>query len=68
MLNISSIIQKIVLASIPAKNLDRVKAEIKTTYKMVSSQWERKGNTIDFNFRIPANTNAVFIFRYWEKT
>lgn len=21
---------------------------------------EKKGNTIDFNFRIPANTNAVF--------
>ncbi len=52
--------KKIVLAPIPVKNLDWAKAEVKTTYGVVSSHWVRKGNIIEYNFKIPTNTSAVF--------
>lgn len=44
----------------PVTDLDWAEADIKTTYGVVSSHWQRKGDTIEYNFNIPANTSAVF--------
>ena len=52
--------KKIILSPLPAEGLDWAKADIKTTYGIVSSHWQKKGSTIEYNFIIPANTSAVF--------
>lgn len=52
--------KKIILSPMPVTDLDWAKADIKTTYGVVSSHWQRKGDTIEYNFNIPANTSAVF--------
>jgi len=52
--------KKIILSPLPAKDLDWAKAEVKTTYGVVSSHWQRNKNKIEYNFTIPANTSAIF--------
>jgi alpha-L-rhamnosidase len=52
--------KKIILSPMPAKDLDWVKADMKTAYGIVSSYWERRENIIEFNFIVPANTSAEF--------
>jgi len=52
--------KKIVFSPFPADGLDWAKASINTTYGTVSSHWLRNGNTIEYNFVVPANTSAEF--------
>lgn len=52
--------KKIILAPMPANELDWAKANVKTTYGKVSSHWQRKENSIEYDFTVPANTSAVF--------
>jgi len=52
--------KKIILSPMPVKDLDWAKADIKTTYGVVASNWKRVGNKIEYNFKIPANTSALF--------
>ncbi|VAX29743.1 alpha-L-rhamnosidase, partial [hydrothermal vent metagenome] len=52
--------KKVILAPMPADGLDWAKANVKTTYGEVSSYWQRKGNNIEYDFTVPANTSAVF--------
>ncbi len=52
--------KKVLLAPKPVEGLEWAKADVKTTYGIVSSRWQRKGNMIFYNFKIPANTKGVF--------
>ena len=60
--------KKVILAPMPAEGLDWAKASIKTTYGAVSSHWQRKGNSIEYDFTIPANTGAEFHLPFLGKT
>jgi len=59
--------KKIILAPIPVQDLDWAKASLKTTYGLVASDWQRKENTIAYNFSIPVNTTAEFHLPYLGK-
>jgi alpha-L-rhamnosidase len=59
--------KRIILAPMPVDDLDWAKASLKTTYGLVTSQWERKGNTISYYFSIPANTTAEFRIPFLDK-
>jgi alpha-L-rhamnosidase len=52
--------KKIIFSPMPAEGLKWAKASIKTTYGIVSSHWQKKGNTIEYNFNVPVNTTAEF--------
>ena len=54
--------KKIIFSPMPVDSLDWAKAEIKTTYGIVASNWKKVGNTIEYNFIVPANTSALFHF------
>ena len=52
--------KKTILSPMPAEGLDWAKASVKTNYGIVSSHWEKNGNSIEYNFKIPVNTTAEF--------
>ena len=59
--------KKIILSPMLADVLDWAKATIKTSYGIVSSHWQKKGNTIEYNFQFPANTSAEFYLPFLGK-
>ncbi len=59
--------KKIILAPMPAQDLNWAKASLKTTYGLVVSGWKRKENTIGYNFSIPVNTTAEFQLPFLDK-
>ncbi|MEZ5106739.1 MAG: family 78 glycoside hydrolase catalytic domain [Draconibacterium sp.] len=59
--------KKIIFSPMPAEGLEWAKASIKTTYGIVSSHWQKKGNTIEYNFNVPVNTTAEFYLPSLEK-
>jgi len=43
---------------IPETDLDWVKASVNTIHGVISSSWQKKGNKLQFDITIPANTSA----------
>lgn len=58
--------KKIILTPMPVNDLMWAKAEVKTAYGIVSSNWQKKENQIKYNFNIPANTSAEFHIPYLD--
>ena len=58
--------KKIILTPMPVDDLKWAKAKVKTAYGIVSSNWEKKENKIEYNFNIPANTSAEFHVPFLE--
>ncbi len=52
--------KKIILTPMPVNDLEWADAKVKTSYGIVSSNWQKKENKIEYNFNIPANTSAEF--------
>ena len=59
--------KKIILAPMPADDLDWAKASLKTTYGKIMSHWQRKESTITYSFNIPVNTTAEFYLPNLDK-
>jgi alpha-L-rhamnosidase len=49
----------IIIQPHPTKRLEYSKASFESSYGTITSGWERKGNKIIVNVRIPANTTAT---------
>jgi alpha-L-rhamnosidase len=60
--------KKIVLAPLPAQGLDWAKGELATAYGKIISHWKRNGNSVEYNFTVPANTSALFHVPFLGKT
>ena len=59
---------KIAIAPVFAKSVDRVKVTYRTVRGLVVSGWERKGNTVSLHVEIPPQTTACLTLAGEEKT
>lgn len=59
---------RISIAPVFAKSVDRVKVTYRTVRGLVVSAWERKGNTLSLHVEIPPQTTAYLTFAGEEKT
>ncbi len=53
--------KKLLIQPHPTKRLEFSKASLETPYGKAASGWERKGQTISVNVKIPVNTTATII-------
>ena len=59
--------KKVILTPMPVDDLKWAKAQVKTAYGLVSSNWQKKENKIEYNFNIPANTSAEFHIPFLDR-
>lgn len=48
-----------VLAPVPPKTMQWAEAELQTAHGAIKSRWQREGDAVSYQFRVPANTTAT---------